>query len=35
MYSFDREGDTKERECSVTSMQMRPDADVRDAKNTQ
>jgi hypothetical protein len=35
MYILDREGDTKEGEYSVTSMQVRPDADVRDAKNTQ
>jgi hypothetical protein len=33
MYILDREGDTKEREYSVTSMQVRPDADVRDAQN--
>jgi hypothetical protein len=33
MYVLDREGDTKEREYTVTSMQVRPD--VKDAKNTQ
>jgi len=33
MYVLDREGDTKAREYTVTSMQVRPD--VKDAKNTQ
>jgi len=33
MYVLDREGDTKEREYSVTSMQVRQD--VKDARNTQ
>jgi hypothetical protein len=33
MYLLDREGDTKEREYTVTSMQVRPD--VKDARNTQ
>jgi hypothetical protein len=33
MYVLDREGDTKEREFSVVSMQMRQD--VKDARNTQ
>jgi hypothetical protein len=35
VYILDREGDTKEREYSVTSMQVRPDADVRETKNAQ
>ena len=35
MYILDREGDTKERQYSVTAMTVRPDSDVRDAKNTQ
>jgi hypothetical protein len=38
MYILDREGDTKEREYSVTAMQVRPDGDakdVKDAKNLQ
>jgi hypothetical protein len=35
VYILDREGDTKEREYSVTSMQVRPDAEVREAKNAQ
>jgi len=34
LYILDREGDAKEREYSVTSMQVRPDGDVPDAKNT-
>ncbi len=33
MYVLDREGDTKEREYTVTSMKVRPD--VTDARNTQ
>ena len=33
IYVLDREGHTKEREYSVTSVQVRPD--VKDAKNTQ
>jgi hypothetical protein len=33
MYVVDREGDSKEREYSVVSMQVRPD--MKDAKNTQ
>ena len=33
MYVLDREGDTKEREYTVTSMQVRQD--VKDARNTQ
>jgi hypothetical protein len=36
MYVLDREGNTKEREYTVTSMKVRPDLkDVKDAKNTQ
>jgi hypothetical protein len=35
MYILDREGDTKEREYSVTAMTVRPDAEVHDAKNIQ
>jgi hypothetical protein len=38
LYILDREGDTKERQYSVTSMTVRSDADSRelkDAKNTQ
>jgi hypothetical protein len=33
MYVLDREGDTKEREYTVTAMQVRQD--VKEAKNTQ
>ena len=34
-YILDREGDTKEREYSVTAMTVRPDAEDHEAKNIQ